>query len=85
MSVDCSKFVVKYNLFYTMIYTIEKVTTLIGARRFGSTDAKIGFILTDSRSLCFPEETLFLHLNQAETMAIAIYLSSIIEAFGTSL
>lgn len=45
-----------------MIYTIEKVTTLIGARRFGSTDAKIGFILTDSRSLCFPEETLFFAL-----------------------
>ena len=42
-----------------MTYTIEKVATLIGARRYGTTDANIGFILTDSRSLCFPEETLF--------------------------
>ena len=45
-----------------MTYTIEKVTTLIGARRFGASDAKIGFVLTDSRSLCFPEETLFFAL-----------------------
>lgn len=37
-----------------MTYTIEKVATLIGARRYGTTDANIGFILTDSRSLCFP-------------------------------
>lgn len=45
-----------------MKYTIEKVTTLIGARRVGETDANIGWILTDSRSLCFPEETLFFAL-----------------------
>jgi alanine racemase len=45
-----------------MTYTIEKVTTLIGARRYGDKDANIGFILTDSRSLCFPEETLFFAL-----------------------
>ncbi len=45
-----------------MTYTIEKVTTLIGARRYGDTDTNIGFILTDSRSLCFPEETLFFAL-----------------------
>lgn len=42
-----------------MAYTIEKVTTLIGARRYGANDGNIGWILTDSRSLCFPEETLF--------------------------
>ena len=42
-----------------MKYSIEKITTLIGARRIGNTDATIGWILTDSRSLCFPEETLF--------------------------
>ena len=42
-----------------MTYTIEKITTLIGARRYGTADANIGFLLTDSRSLCFPEETLF--------------------------
>ena len=45
-----------------MKYTIEKVTTLIGARRIGDTDSNIGWILTDSRSLCFPEETLFFAL-----------------------
>ena len=45
-----------------MTYTIEKITTLIGARRFGDADANIGFLLTDSRSLCFPEETLFFAL-----------------------
>ena len=45
-----------------MTYTIEKITTLIGARRYGNADANIGFLLTDSRSLCFPEETLFLAL-----------------------
>jgi len=42
-----------------MKYTVEKVTTLIGARRVGTADANIGWLLTDSRSLCFPEETLF--------------------------
>ena len=45
-----------------MTYTIEKVTTLIGAHRFGNADANIGFLLTDSRSLCFAEETLFFAL-----------------------
>ena len=41
------------------MYSIVKVTTLIGARRYGETDANIGWLLTDSRSLCFPEATLF--------------------------
>lgn len=42
-----------------MVYTIEKVTTLIGARRYGDSESNVRWILTDSRSLCFPEETLF--------------------------
>ena len=42
-----------------MLYSIEKITTLIGARRYGSADGNIRWILTDSRSVCFPEETLF--------------------------
>ncbi len=42
-----------------MTYTIEKITTLIGARRYGDNDASVRWLLTDSRSLCFPEETLF--------------------------
>ena len=41
------------------MYSIEKITTLIGAHRYGTADARIGFVLTDSRSLSFPEETLF--------------------------
>lgn len=45
-----------------MNYSIEKVITLIGARRVGTADASIGWLLTDSRSLCFPEETLFFAL-----------------------
>jgi len=45
-----------------MTYSIEKVTTLIGARRYGEADATIGWLLTDSRSLCFPEQTLFFAL-----------------------
>ena len=45
-----------------MKYSIEKITTLIGARRIGSADAQISWLLTDSRSLCFPEETLFFAL-----------------------
>ncbi|MCI6143617.1 MAG: bifunctional UDP-N-acetylmuramoyl-tripeptide:D-alanyl-D-alanine ligase/alanine racemase [Bacteroidales bacterium] len=40
-------------------YHIEKVTTLIGAHRYGETDCHIRFLLTDSRSLAFPESTLF--------------------------
>ena len=45
-----------------MNYSIEKITTLIGARRIGTADANIHWLLTDSRSLCFPEETLFFAL-----------------------
>ena len=45
-----------------MKYSIEKVTTLIGARRYGHSDGNIRWLLTDSRSLCFPEETLFFAL-----------------------
>ncbi len=48
-----------------MNYNIEKITTLIGARRIGNADAQIGWLLTDSRSLCFPEETLFFALKTA--------------------
>ena len=45
-----------------MRYSIEKITTLIGARRIGEAEATISWLLTDSRSLCFPEETLFFAL-----------------------
>ena len=45
-----------------MIYPIEKITTLIGARRYGSAESNVRWLLTDSRSLCFPEQTLFFAL-----------------------
>ena len=45
-----------------MKYSIEKVTTLIGARRYGNNEGQVSWLLTDSRSLCFPEETLFFAL-----------------------
>ncbi len=46
-----------------MKYSIEKVAALIGARRIGGSDGSIiAWLLTDSRSLCFPEETLFFAL-----------------------
>ena len=45
-----------------MTYPIARVATLIGAPRLGNAEAHISFVLTDSRSLCFPEETLFFAL-----------------------
>lgn len=45
-----------------MNYSIEKITQFINAERYGAAAASISFLLTDSRSLCFPEETLFFAL-----------------------
>lgn len=45
-----------------MSYSIEKVATLIGAHRYGHFDVQIDWLLTDSRSLAFPETTLFFAL-----------------------
>jgi len=42
-----------------MTYSIETITTLIGAHRTGTTESQIDWLLTDSRSLIFPKETLF--------------------------
>lgn len=41
---------------------IEEIVSIIGAKRIGNKQASIDWILTDSRSLCFPEETLFFAL-----------------------
>ena len=40
-----------------MQYSIEKITTLIGARRIGQTDAQIGWLLTDTvlRPIVIPQ------------------------------
>ena len=45
-----------------MSNSIEEITSVIGAKRIGNHPAHIDWILTDSRSLCFPEETLFFAL-----------------------
>ena len=45
-----------------MSYTIETIAERISARRVGDTPATIDWLLTDSRSLSFPEETLFFAL-----------------------
>ena len=42
--------------------SIEEIASVIGAKRVGNHPANIDWILTDSRSLCFPEETLFFAL-----------------------
>ena len=45
-----------------MSSTIEEITSVLNAERIGKHPARIDWILTDSRSLCFPEETLFFAL-----------------------
>ena len=45
-----------------MTYDIEKVAQLIGAEPTGCREGSIKFLLTDSRSLCFAEDTLFFAL-----------------------
>lgn len=42
-----------------MEYKIEDITAFAEARRYGAADARIEWLLTDSRSLVFPETTLF--------------------------
>lgn len=44
------------------MYKISQITTLIGARQIGEGEHLIDWLLTDSRSLCFPETTLFFAL-----------------------
>lgn len=42
-----------------MHYTISDIAKIIGAKCIGNIDYNINWLLIDSRSLCFPEETLF--------------------------
>ena len=42
-----------------MQYRISDIAHIINAERKGSEDALINWLLIDSRSLCFPKETLF--------------------------
>ena len=45
-----------------MSYSIEQIAEIIGAKRVGNVPAAIDWLLTDSRSLSFPEDTLFFAL-----------------------
>ena len=45
-----------------MSYQIEQIALETGAQRVGDTSATIDWLLTDSRSLSFPEATLFFAL-----------------------
>ena len=45
-----------------MSSSISDINNLLQAKRFGELEYNIDWILTDSRSLCFPEETLFFAL-----------------------
>ena len=45
-----------------MSNSIEEIVSVISAERVGQHPAQIDWMLTDSRSLCFPEETLFFAL-----------------------
>lgn len=45
-----------------MLYSIVEITSLIGAHRYGNNETNIEWLLTDSRSLTFPESTLFFAL-----------------------
>lgn len=45
-----------------MTYQIEALAEALGAARHGFAQAQISWLLTDSRSLCFPHQTLFFAL-----------------------
>ncbi|MCQ2213352.1 MAG: bifunctional UDP-N-acetylmuramoyl-tripeptide:D-alanyl-D-alanine ligase/alanine racemase [Bacteroidaceae bacterium] len=45
-----------------MQYKISQIAEHIGAKLIGSVESRINWLLIDSRSLCFPEETLFFAL-----------------------
>lgn len=47
------------------MYTISEIATLTGAHRLGDKDYQIDWLLTDSRSLCFPQSTLFFALRSS--------------------
>ena len=45
-----------------MSYTVKQIANLTGATCIGNENFNIDWILVDSRSLCFPEDTLFFAL-----------------------
>lgn len=67
-----------------MHYSIDKITALIGARRFGTAEADIDWLLTDSRSLVFPETTLSLRCVRALTADTSTFPTFIVAACAIS-
>ena len=61
-----------------MSYSIEQIAEMIGAGRMGEASATINWLLTDSRSLSFPEETLFFALSTKRNTG-ANYIPELIE------
>lgn len=59
-----------------MSYTIEQVKEIIKAKQIGNRPAKINWLLTDSRSLSFPEDTLFFALDTSRNSG-AKYISTL--------
>jgi alanine racemase len=53
-----------------MSYSIDLLAQKTGALRKGNFPANIDWLLTDSRSLCFPEETLFFALSSQRSKGI---------------
>ena len=45
-----------------MTYTLKTIAALMGAHCVGDGQQQVDWLLTDSRSLCFPETTLFFAL-----------------------
>lgn len=48
------------------MYTIAEISILIGAHRIGTYEQQIAWLLTDSRSLSFPESSLFFAIRTAK-------------------
>ena len=48
-----------------MKYSIQEISSIIGAQRTGTREGHVSFLLTDSRSLSIPEETLFFAIKTA--------------------
>ena len=65
-----------------MSYTIETIAERMGARRVGTLEATVDWLLTDSRSLSFPEETLFFALTTKRNKG-ARYIPDLYERFIT--
>ena len=53
-----------------MSSSIENIVKALGVKRFGDHNAQIDWILTDSRSLCFPRRNFILRFeNQTQRRA----------------